>query len=143
MRRLALAAAVATLVAGAAVSAAAGVALAQASDPPAKHFTVACHQVRCVFDASNATLDGGEIETYEWAFGDGDTATGQVVNHAYASGGTYNVTLTLEGENGTTEEETRQIRVFADREASTDVPWAALAVGVVTLGGAIGVARAT
>lgn len=36
-----------------------------------------------------------EISKYEWAFGDGATATGAVVEHAYGEPGTYTATLTV------------------------------------------------
>jgi PKD repeat protein len=38
---------------------------------------------------------------YNWNFGDGQTGTGQTVNHTYAQPGTYNATLTVETGNGT------------------------------------------
>ncbi len=38
--------------------------------------------------------------TYEWDLGDGTTATGQNVNHAYCPGGTYTVVMTATGECG-------------------------------------------
>jgi hypothetical protein len=40
-------------------------------------------------DPDNDTL------TYEWAFGDGATGSGQSATHVYASAGSYNVTLTV------------------------------------------------
>lgn len=43
-------------------------------------------------DASNST---GQIDTYEWDFGDGTTATGQTVSHSYDTRGTYTVSLTV------------------------------------------------
>ncbi len=46
------------------------------------------------FDAG-ASSDNGEIVEYEWAFGDGTTASGEVVTHAYAAPGTYTATLTV------------------------------------------------
>ncbi len=40
------------------------------------------------------------IESWSWNFGDSNTGTGQSVTHAYASNGTYMVTLTATGTNG-------------------------------------------
>jgi PKD repeat protein len=37
----------------------------------------------------------GIISTWAWTFGDGGLGTGPVVNHLYANGGTYPVTLTI------------------------------------------------
>ena len=48
------------------------------------------------FDGS-ATFNEGDSQnaTYEWDFGDGNTATGQSVDHAYTEIGTYFVNLTV------------------------------------------------
>ena len=43
---------------------------------------------------------GGGPTAWEWSFGDGITATGQVVNHAYVTPGTYTVWLTATGPCG-------------------------------------------
>ena len=42
-----------------------------------------------------------ERAAYVWDFGDGARATGQTVNHIYAEPGSYVVTLTVTGEDGT------------------------------------------
>jgi PKD repeat protein len=52
------------------------------------------------FDASGST-DDGQIVSYFWSFGDGDTATGKVVKHDYASAGSYVVTVTVTDDRGT------------------------------------------
>jgi hypothetical protein len=53
------------------------------------------------------TFDGGQsrpgsspIAGYEWDFGDGNRGSGAVVEHAYDAAGTYQVTLTVTGEDG-------------------------------------------
>jgi PKD repeat protein len=46
------------------------------------------------FDASNSTDNIGII-SYKWDFGDGATATGVTVTHAYTNPGTYTVKLTV------------------------------------------------
>src|SRR5205823_1821947 len=46
--------------------------------------------------------DGATITTYKWAFGDLATASGATVTHAYASAGTYVVTLTVTDSWGAT-----------------------------------------
>ena len=59
-----------------------------------------------VFDAGIMTKAfGAAIMTgavYTWAFGDGTTATGPVVTHAFASGGDYGVALSVKLINGKT-----------------------------------------
>ncbi|WP_323174343.1 glycosyl hydrolase family 18 protein [Natrialba sp. PRR66] len=57
------------------------------------------------FDASDST---GDIESYEWDFGDGTTATGETVTHAFDEG-EYDVTLTVESGAGETASTSIQI----------------------------------
>jgi len=54
------------------------------------------------FDGSRSTGQGGGqgqngsyITTWKWTFGDGQTASGSVVNHIYMKGGRFTVTLTV------------------------------------------------
>lgn len=54
-----------------------------------------------IFDGGDShDPDGGEIVTWMWDFGDGNTATGEVVEHAYATPGDFTVRLTVEDEHG-------------------------------------------
>lgn len=48
------------------------------------------------FDASRSTDADGEIQNFEWSFGDGRTATGAEVTHQYAQPGLYTVSLTAD-----------------------------------------------
>lgn len=52
------------------------------------------------FDGSASTDTDGTIVSYDWDFGDGNVAAGVTTAHAYASAGTYDVTLTVT-DNGT------------------------------------------
>lgn len=58
------------------------------------------------FDATashdNDSVNGGSpgIVQYFWTFGDGQTASGPIVTHAYSAGGTYRVTLTVIDDDG-------------------------------------------
>ena len=47
------------------------------------------------FDGSGSTDSDGEVTAWDWNFGDGDTASGALVNHTYDAPGTYNVSLTV------------------------------------------------
>ncbi|MDF2955116.1 MAG: PKD repeat domain protein [Candidatus Alkanophagales archaeon MCA70_species_2] len=52
------------------------------------------------FDASSSYDPDGTIVSYEWDFGDGATASGVVVTHAYSAAGSYTVTLTVTDDDG-------------------------------------------
>jgi PKD repeat protein len=66
---------------------------------PAASFTESAHTVdtgeSIDFDASGSHDPDGTIVSYSWDFGDGNTATGVKVDHAYEDDGVYNVTLTV------------------------------------------------
>src|SRR2546426_5114882 len=46
------------------------------------------------FNGSGSFDPGGTIVSYAWRFGDGGTASGIAVTHAYATAGVYTATLT-------------------------------------------------
>jgi serine protease len=69
-------------------------------EPPNASFTFSCTGLSCTFDGSGSTDDGG-ILGYVWDFGDGQSDnTGAVVQHAYASGGTFTVSLMVTDSEG-------------------------------------------
>lgn len=114
----------------------------ETTDEPARLFIAFCEQIRCVFNATDAHLPDTQITAYEWDLGDGSTAEGEIVNHVYENAGTYNVTLTVHGDEGSTLTETRDIDVDVERpEAPNEIPWAALTMGAVMLVLAIALAR--
>ncbi len=47
------------------------------------------------FDGGGSVDGDGEIANYSWDFGDGEKATGKIVNHAYKQPGKYTATLTI------------------------------------------------
>jgi glycoprotein endo-alpha-1,2-mannosidase len=66
---------------------------------PAPSFTCS-PQVQAVnqsitFDASASQDPDGTITNYQWSFGDGNSASGQIVTHSYAHSGQYTVNLTV------------------------------------------------
>lgn len=54
-----------------------------------------------IFEASAQDLDGGEIITYHWNFGDGQTGSGKKLPHKYSEKGVYFVTVTVTDDDGT------------------------------------------
>jgi len=69
------------------------------------------------FNASKSYDPDGTIISYNWNFGDGGTATGQIVTHKYSSPGTYIVSLTVTDNDGLTDMETKEITVYEYRPA--------------------------
>jgi immune inhibitor A len=66
-------------------------------------------------------LDAPEALTYEWAFGDGETATGAEATHAYAAKGTYEATLTVTDTGGLSDTDTVFVTVLGPDLQVTDV----------------------
>ena len=54
------------------------------------------------FNGSGSSDPDGTIASYAWTFGDGGSASGMTVSHAYASAGTYTATLTVTDNLGAT-----------------------------------------
>ncbi|MGD9130749.1 MAG: PKD domain-containing protein [Candidatus Bathyarchaeota archaeon] len=73
---------------------------------PVANFTESAHTVytgeNIDFDASGSYDPDGAIVSYLWDFGDGNTATGVTVSHAYADNGIYVVNLTVTDNDGAT-----------------------------------------
>ena len=53
-----------------------------------------------IFTAEGSHDLQGNIVSYHWAFGDGQTGTGKVAEHTYIQGGYYVVTLTVTDDSG-------------------------------------------
>lgn len=52
------------------------------------------------FTAARTAVDEGPVAAYEWRFGDGTTASGETVSHAFREPGTYNVSLVVRTASG-------------------------------------------
>ena len=63
------------------------------------------------FNASNSSDSDGTIVSYQWDFKDGNTGTGQTINHTFSSTGSYNVGLTVTDNEGATDSTTKTITV--------------------------------
>jgi len=66
-----------------------------------------------IFEGSGMDQDG-TVVSYEWDFGDGSTAIGQIVEHVYLQPGTFAVTLTVTDNRGGTGAAVTPIQVTGD-----------------------------
>jgi PKD repeat protein len=81
--------------------------------PIAAPLSRGCDGGVCGFDGSGSWIaDGTTLVDYAWDFGDGTTASGTEVSHAYAANGTYSVSLTVTTSAGVTS--TRTVVVDVD-----------------------------
>jgi len=65
------------------------------------------------FDASESSASLNYISSYSWSFGDGTSATGKIVTHAYNQEGQYAVTLRVVDSLGLTSTKVQTINVYA------------------------------
>ncbi|MCB0209578.1 MAG: PKD domain-containing protein [Anaerolineae bacterium] len=65
-----------------------------------------------LFDGGYSQADT-PIVSYQWGFGDGQTASGMGATHVYATGGIYNVTLTVTDQNGLSGTDSYDIEIAA------------------------------
>jgi len=65
------------------------------------------------FNASESFDDDGSIVSYDWDFGDGDSASGMIASHTYTSPDTYNVTLTVTDDDGKASSTSKWVTVYS------------------------------
>ncbi|MCK4718587.1 MAG: right-handed parallel beta-helix repeat-containing protein, partial [Thermoplasmata archaeon] len=71
------------------------------------------HTLECItFDGSESYDLGGSVVSYSWDFGDGCSGSGSVVSHAYQGDGAYVVTLTVENNDGASDDDTCLVTVL-------------------------------
>ena len=72
------------------------------------------HSIRDTLATFSTPLSSYNVASYQWQFGDGQTATGANPTHTYTESGTYTVTLTIPDEvNGLQTTYTKPITVVA------------------------------
>jgi len=74
------------------------------------------------FDASGSVDSDGQITAYDWAFGDGSTATGETAVHTYSSAGTYTVTLRVCDNDGEWSEATQDVVALVPPAPQNNTP---------------------
>jgi PKD repeat protein len=77
---------------------------------PTSAFLAGCGGMNCAF-ADRSTDPDGNLASWQWSFGDGETSTARDPHHAYQSGGTYTVTLTARDAEGLAGSSSRQMTV--------------------------------
>jgi PKD repeat protein len=78
---------------------------------PVASIAASCTGLVCGFDGSGSFDGDGVIESWVWDLGDGATATGASVSHAYAMAGIYAVSLTATDDDGLSSTTTRPVKV--------------------------------
>ena len=89
---------------------------------PDKPYATGNHEF--TFDGSHSYDLDGTISTYEWDFGDGNNATGELVNHTFNNGNAYKaykVALTVTNEDGETATYFRYITVIPEKRKAEDL----------------------
>lgn len=70
------------------------------ADPIASFSFVGSDGLEVSVDGSNSLDSDGELVSYEWDFGDGQTGIGATATHTYGDYGTFTVTLTVTDDAG-------------------------------------------
>lgn len=65
------------------------------------------------FDASISIDSDGYITSYSWEFGDGATASGKTVSHAYLAEGSYSVILLVKDDRGLADSKQETLYVYS------------------------------
>ena len=72
------------------------------NNAPTASFSSSCADLACSFDGAASSDSDGSIVSYDWDYGDGNTASGATANHSFIADGDYTVTLTVTDNEGAT-----------------------------------------
>ncbi|MGC4109078.1 MAG: PKD domain-containing protein [Nocardioides sp.] len=89
------------------------------NQPPHAAFSVSCTLLSCHLDGSGSTDSDGTVQAWAWTFSDGTSDSGPIVDHTFASAGTYQVTLTVTDDDQATGSSTQSVPVT---DGSTSSP---------------------
>lgn len=78
---------------------------------PEASFALTSSQRTVQVDGSASTDPDGTVVSWEWAFGDGATATGPTASHTYTTAGTHTVSLTVTDDSGLTATVDRTVEI--------------------------------
>jgi lysophospholipase L1-like esterase len=84
-----------------------------ANQPPTAAFGYSCIDLSCTFDAGASTDADGSLVSYAWTFGAEGTGSGVTATHAFATAGTYDVTLQVTDDDEATSSTTQAVTVSA------------------------------
>lgn len=84
------------------------------------------------FDASQSNDADGEIVSYQWTFGDGNTSAGETATHAYSVAAEYVVSLAVVDNDGVVSTYSRFVQVGEGQRMPT-WGWAIIAFGILVL----------
>ena len=102
--------------------------------PPEVSFSHSCSGYSCSFDGSGSTDPDGSVNGHAWTFGDGASASGASVEHAYQAAGNFSVELRVTDDSAAVSTLQRTITVEAEpADPTNELPTASIEVSCVDL----------
>jgi PKD repeat protein len=95
------------------------VSVSAANQAPTAAFAPSCSDLSCSFNSDASSDPDGNITSWHWTFGDGNSSDEPNPSHFYTVGNTFSVTLTVTDNDGATGSEIQQVTVNAPNQAPT------------------------